>query len=63
MKTNRKEIIGNDFFSIGSFIYYKTRAEMCYKWFQLLLRVIGYRPISIVAGGSPDDRRHSMQQL
>ena len=27
---------GNFFFSIGSFIYYKTQAEMCYKWILLL---------------------------
>ena len=30
------DIYVNDFFSIGSFIYYKTQAEMCYKWIQLL---------------------------
>ena len=30
-----KKIDENDFFSIGSFIYLKTQAEMCYKWIQL----------------------------
>ena len=31
-----KNIYGNDFFSIGSFIYYKTQAEMYCKWIRLL---------------------------
>ena len=31
-----KNINGNVLFSIGSFIYYKTQAEMCYKWIQLI---------------------------
>ena len=30
-----KNIYENDFYSIGSFIDYKTQAEMCYKWIQL----------------------------
>ena len=30
-----KNIYESDLFSIGSFIYYKTKAKMCYKWIQL----------------------------
>ena len=35
-----KKIHGNDLFSIGSFIYHKTQAEMCYKRIQLQLQLL-----------------------
>ena len=35
-RTNREENISIHIFSIGSFIYYKTQAEMCYKWIKLI---------------------------
>ena len=41
-RTNIEEIFpyilnmyGKVFFNIGSYIYYKTQAEMCYKWIKL----------------------------
>ena len=35
-KRSIKNIYGNDFFSIDSFTYNKTQAEMCYEWIQLI---------------------------
>ena len=32
-----KNIYGNDFISIGYFIYYKTQTEMRYKWIQSIM--------------------------
>ena len=37
--SDQEYIYGNNFFSIGSFIYYKTQAEMCYKWIQISNRI------------------------
>ena len=43
----------NVFFYIDSFIYYKTQAEMCYKWILLLQQILRSRLSTIIQKTSP----------